>query len=109
MKKKNKYAILIKYLPNYTVKYCFYKAEVTDSLGGGWYEVVDYRLMCSASILKAGYDLSHVCEEADLPPDYFLLYQQEKESYENSVLHKSRIQSFNQKLINYEISSTKKK
>lgn len=73
----------------------FFNEPIKECEGGGWYSVIGYELRCHASILKfetktvagAIEELSEI-EKAE--------YMKEKFNYENSQIHKSRMQSFAQ-------------
>lgn len=94
MKKQRKH-IEIQYLPNYRVKYCFYKGTITECEGGGWYTVVGHELRCHASLLKSE-PKTISCSIEELTETEKEEYLREKVNYENSPIHRSRIQSFTQ-------------
>ena len=94
MKKQHKH-IEIHYLPNYKVRYCFFKEPIKECEGGGWYTVVGYELRCNASLLK--FEPKTIsCNVEDLTEIEKVEYLREKLNYENSQIHKSRLQSFTQ-------------
>jgi hypothetical protein len=94
MKKKHKH-IEIQYLPNYKVKYCFFKEPIKECEGGGWYTVIGHELRCHASLFK--FEPKTIpCNIEDLTEVERYEYFKEKVNYENSQVHKSRIQSFTQ-------------
>lgn len=97
---KKKYQIVLKYLPNYKVKYCFFNNQIKECESAGWYSIIGHKLCCNTSILKSNNSLNYVCEITDLPKEYFDLFKEEQLRYENSIIHKNRLQSFNQLLIN---------
>lgn len=98
MRKKRRFMIVIQYLSNYSVKYCFYNSPITESLGGGWYEVIDYNLVCNASIFKGS--LIPTIDPSELVDPHLSAYTKAKEAYEGSPIHKDKLRSFNQRLLN---------
>lgn len=94
MKKQYK-RIKIQYLPNYKVNYCFFKEPIKECEGGGWYTIVGYELKCHASLLKFESKIIP-CTVEELTEAEKAEYLKEKFNYEDSPIHKSRLQSFTQ-------------
>lgn len=93
--------ILIEYLPNYRVKYCFSKVAIKESEGNGWYLTVGKKLRCTASLVKDNHSSKGIIVTEDkLSESELKEFLREKYNYENSQIHKSRIQSFTQLTIN---------
>lgn len=101
MSNKKKYKVIVGYLSNYVVKFCFFNAPIKEDEGGGWYSVIGHNLVCNASILRNNNSVEDaIYNPEELPNDYLKLFNEEKLRYENGVIHKQRLQSFNQLLIN---------
>ena len=97
---KKKYKLLITYLPNYTVKYCFFNVPIKEDEGNGWYSISGYNLVCVPSVYKKNQSYIGVCNVDDLPYNYKELFLRAKLEYEAGRIHAQLMQSYTQLLNN---------
>jgi len=92
-----KEAVIVEYLPNYKMKYSFFKEPIREDEGGGWYSIKGYKLCCSVSKIYTleGFKL---LKESELDEERLKLFQEEKNNYESSKPHKDRLKSFLNKM-----------
>lgn len=93
--------IIIEYLPNYKVRYSFSKADITEDEGNGWYSVIGSKIVCNSTLLKEFSSTKGLCNISELSEDLMGLLNAERDRYESSIIHKNRLCSFTQLLINY--------